>query len=367
MRALSIDLKNYRNFDIERFTPGENINIIYGDNAQGKTNLIEAIWLFTGGRSFRSAKDAELIKFGSDFAKLDMEFFSCGRNQTASIVIEGKRRRVTLNKVEKKSAASLVGSFCAVVFSPNHLSLVKDGPAGRRRFIDSALCQIKPAYCSAVLKYNHILNQRNRLLKEIKNRESLIDTLDVWDENLSFYGAAIVKERIEYIELVKSKAERFYSGISDGKENFSVFYKSNLQKNDIIEVEEIKKVFLEKLQNSRNEDLILGYTSVGAHRDDLCFKVNNLNAKSFASQGQQRSCVLALKLAEAEIVMEQTGQRPIILLDDVMSELDLKRQKYLISSIKDWQVFITCCEMSEIIDLDEPQKFEINGGKIRKI
>ncbi len=362
MRIQGLELENYRNFDKEHFNPNPGINIIYGDNAQGKTNLIEAIWLFTGGRSFSGAKDIELVKFGTDYAKLNLEFLALEREQEAEINIMEKRRKVSLNKVEKKSPSALIGAFCAVVFSPSHLSLVKDGPLKRRRFLDAALCQMKPKYCSALLRYNHTLGQRNALLKEAKANRPLLETLDIWDRNLSLYGSLIIKERLNYVSILEAKAGEFYRGISDGKEEFSVLYKSNLIKSGIID--NIEESFFSALEAHREEDLLLGYTSVGPHRDDLVLKVNNLNAKSFASQGQQRSCVLSLKLAEAEIFMKNTGQKPIILLDDVMSELDAKRQTYLMESIKDWQVLLTCCDPDNIIRLDYPQKFEIKNGKI---
>lgn len=362
MKVQGLELENYRNFDKEYFNPNPGINIIYGDNAQGKTNLIEAIWLFTGGRSFRGSKDTELVKFGENHARLNLEFFALEREQEAEINIMEKRRRVSLNKVEKRSPSALVGAFCAVVFSPSHLSLVKDGPLKRRRFLDAALCQMKPKYCSALLRYNHTLEQRNALLKEARNNRRLLETLDVWEKNLSVYGAMIIRERLNYVLKLEKKAGEFYRGISDGKEEFSVSYKSNLIKSGIIE--DIEDSFLSVLESHREEDLVLGYTSVGPHRDDLDLKVNNLNAKSFASQGQQRSCVLSLKLAEAEIFMKNTGQKPIILLDDVMSELDANRQTYLMESIKGWQVLLTCCDPDNIIKLDYPQKFEIRNGKI---
>lgn len=364
MKVLSLKLKNYRNFDNELFKPSDGINIIYGDNAQGKTNLIESIWLFTGGRSFRGSKDADLVKFNNDFAELKMDFFSEERNQEALIRIINKKRKISINKIEKNSPSSLIGTFCAVVFSPNHLSLVKDGPSDRRKFINTALCQLKPNYCAALLRYNHVLTQRNSLLKDIKYHKELLETLDVWEENLSNYGAIIIKERVKYIQLLQNKAKTFYRGISDDKESFSVLYKPNVIKYDIIEDDEIAVSFLDELKRHRKDDLMLGYTSIGPHRDDLSFNINSLNAKSFGSQGQQRSLVLSLKLAEASILKEQTNQMPVILLDDVMSELDSKRQKYLIDSIKEWQVFLTCCDPANIINLNGPKKFEIKNDKI---
>lgn len=364
MNVSKISLKNYRNFKEEVFSPKGGINIIYGDNAQGKTNLLEAIWLFTGGRSFRGSKDQELVKFDELYAELAMDFRSKKREQCAEIRIQDKKRKVSLNGIEKTSAAALVGNFCAVVFSPCHLSLVKDGPLQRRKFIDSSICQIKPSYCKTLSVYNHIINQRNTLLKDIRHYPDLLDTLEIWDQRLSDYGAVLLKERNDYCKLLKEEAQKVYSGIADGKEVLSLSYKSNFKEIDDLCLRDIKEGLLQSLKKQRQIDLNLGFTSVGPHRDDLNLEIDGKLLRAFASQGQQRSCVLALKIAEAIILMDKIGEKPIILLDDVMSELDRKRQKYLMDVIKDFQVFISLCEPSSVVFDEEFEKFKVEKGKI---
>lgn len=333
--------------------PQDGINIIFGENAQGKTNVLEAIWLFTGGRSFRGAKDAELVAFHQPKATIALDFFSQEREQHADITVLNGRRSVKLNGVQKKSASQLIGTFCAVIFSPEHLSLVKEGPSGRRNFLDAALCQIKPAYAALLSHYNHTLIQRNALLKDIPRHAELLDTLSVWDERLVRYGTEVVRQRRSYVQALSAPAAEVYAGISGGKESFGLSY--------LCTAEDLAAA----LVGARREDLQSGHTTVGPHRDDLEITVNDLSARSFGSQGQQRSLVLALKLAEADVLQMKTGERPVILLDDVMSELDGGRQDYLLNHLKNRQVFITCCEPDLAGRLKQGARFEVKGGVIR--
>lgn len=362
MKINRLKFDNYRNLKDGIIYPDKNVNILYGDNAQGKTNILESIWLFTGGRSFRGSKDRELINFDTNKSELEMDFFSKDRDQKATIKIENNKRYAILNNVKKNTASSLIGSFCSVVFSPVHLSLIKDGPNLRRKFIDAAICQIKPSYAPLLLKYNHTLLQRNTLIKDIKYHPELIDTLDIWDSKLSKYGSLIISQRIKYIEKLKKSSQRIYSGISDGKEKFDIYYKTpfiSSTKSDIIE-----SYLLEEFEKNRKLDLKLGFTTIGPHRDDISIEINEKSSRNYASQGQQRSCVLALKLAEAEILTSSIGEEPIVLLDDVMSELDNRRQDYILNSIKGFQVFITCCEPSTVLRLTNGKKFKIEKGRI---
>ena len=362
MRVLSLAFSNYRNLRASTFCPAENVNVIYGDNAQGKTNLLEAIWLFTGGRSFRGAKDAELIAFLEKKAVLNLEFFAQNREQTASIDLAYPKRKITLNGVEKKSSAALVGNFCAVVFSPVHLYLVKEGPMIRRKFLDAAICQIKPAYAAALHKYNQTLLQRNSLLKDLRFHADLLDTLEIWEEKLARYGAFLISERLKYCEQLGPHAKQVYAGISDGKEQLFLAYQASF--GALEDGENLEQKLFSCLQKKRVDDLAAGYTSVGPHRDDLELSLNGRSVKAFGSQGQQRSCVLALKLAEASILRARIDEKPIILLDDVMSELDVSRQNYLLDFVKDWQVFITCCDASGILGRNDGKKFRIENGEI---
>ena len=362
MLVRSLKLKNYRNIKELYFEPSENINIIFGENAQGKTNLIEALWLFTGCKSFRTSKDNELIRFDSDFSVAELDFFAFEREQTAKITVE-KKRTAFLNGVELSSPSKLIGEFTTVVFSPVHLSLIKDGPNARRRFIDTALCQLKPRYASFLQKYNKAVHQRNFLLKDAAFHPELLDTLDVWDERICQLAAVIIKERLNYISLLTPAAGEIYNGLSDGKEQMGIFYQSGASFSSENE-DEIYFKLREIFKENRKEDLISKTTSAGPHRDDIEITVNGLSARSFGSQGQQRSCAIALKLGEAEIVSSFTGEKPVALLDDVMSELDESRQDYILNKIGGWQVFITCCDKTQVLRLCEGRTFEMKNGEL---
>lgn len=344
MFVKSLSFENYRNLKNTTIMPTESINVICGDNAQGKTNLLECLWLFTGGRSFRGSKDSELISFGQNYAKIQLCFNSCGRDQNIEINIKNGRRSAVLNDVPKSYVSQIIGVFCAVVFSPDHLTLVKNGPEERRNFIDGALCQIKPSYAAALSKYKRILNERNALLKDIPKHRELSDTLDIWDERLAIEGALISSERAEYIKKLSQPATKFYDGISNGKEQLLLEYKTGFNGNENMTRVELKNSLLESLRKKQNDDIYAGFTTTGVHRDDLTIKINGYDAKSFGSQGQQRSAVLSMKLAEASVLGNDKGEKPVILLDDVLSELDPSRQDYLLNRLDGLQVFITCCE-----------------------
>ncbi len=346
MYIKSIHFENYRNLKNAVFIPYNGINVICGDNAQGKTNLIECIWLLTGGRSFRGSKDSELIAFDSQSANIKAEFYAGGRDQTIEISIRGNHRTAVLNDVPKNYMSQIIGVFCAVIFSPHHLTLIKNGPEERRNFIDGALCQIKPSYAARLTKYRRVLNERNALLKDIPRHRELEDTLDIWDEKLAYEGALIARERISYTAQLSQSAIPYYQGISGGKEQLSLAYRSGCDADFSMSPEEIKQHLLQKLRERHNDDIDCGYTVSGVHRDDLTVKINERDAKSFGSQGQQRSAVLALKLAEAAVLGQAKDETPVILLDDVLSELDASRQEYLLQKLPSRQVFITCCESS---------------------
>ncbi len=340
----SISFENYRNLKTAKIFPSKGINVICGDNAQGKTNIVECLWLFTGGRSFRGSKDNELTTFGTQSSKIKISFNSRERDQTLEILIKNNKRTAILNDVPKSYMSQIVGSFCAVVFSPDHLTLIKNGPDERRSFIDAALCQIKPSYTTHLGRYKRIINERNSLLKDIPKHRELEDTLDIWNERLANEGALIAAERLEYTEKLKESSLKFYKGISDGKEELEIIYKSSFGGKNGMTKEELKSNMLSSLSKRQSDDIYCGFTSIGIHRDDISIKINSREARSFGSQGQQRSAVLSMKLAEAEILANEKGEAPVILLDDVLSELDSSRQNYLLNKLEGLQVFITCCE-----------------------
>ncbi len=363
MKINSVELNNFRNISALKLEADSGVNVIYGENAQGKTNILESIWLFTGCKSFRKAKDNELIKFNEEFYKINLEFQDNSREKSSRIIASDKKKSVFHNGVPLKRSSELIGSFYAVIFSPSHLSLIKDGPSARRRFLDTALCQIKPGYAENLAKYKHSLLQRNAILKDIHINSGLYDLLDTWDENLAKYSALVINERLKYIDLLSRYSSDIYSGISENKEKISIFYSQNCF-DEGITVEDIRDSELEKIKKSRKEDIIYKSTSVGPHRDDIEILIDNVSARSFGSQGQQRSCALALKLGESEIIKEKTGEMPVALLDDVMSELDEKRQDYILNHINDRQVFLTCCDPSQVLRLCGGKSFLIKKGEI---
>ena len=362
MKINSIEIENFRN--IENLSlKFSDVNIIYGENAQGKTNLVEAIYLFTGAKSFRGVKDKELIQFGKEYSRLKIEFENNSRIQNAEINIKNKRT-ASLNGIKKKSSSQLGEELKAVIFSPVHLSMVKDGPLERRRFIDNALCQLKANYRNVIKEYSRCLIQRNMLLKDIPKNPSLEDMLYIWDKNLAISGAKIIYQRQKYIEALLPYAREVFDGLSKGREMLDFRLKGPFNYEGL-SVEEIQKQLMFALDNNRGNDIINKITTIGPHRDNLEIMINKKSARSFGSQGQQRSCVLALKLAEASLLKEMTEDEPLALLDDVMSELDISRQDYILNHIKDWQVFITCCDANTVLRLKEGKTFHIeNGGLI---
>lgn len=361
MKINSINIENFRN--IEKLDLDfDDVNIIYGQNAQGKTNLIEAIYLFTGSKSFRGVKDRELIRFGCDFSKLKIDFESENRNQNAEIRIDGKRTAY-LNGIKKKSPSALGEELKAVIFSPVHLSMVKDGPSERRRFIDNALCQLKYNYRNVLKEYNRALSQRNMLLKDISKNSSLADMLYIWDKNLAATGAKIIYQRNKYVEALLPFAKEVFDGLSGGREEIDLVLKGPFDYRDL-SLKEIENKLLITFEKSRGSDFMNRITTAGPHRDDMEILINSKSARTYGSQGQQRSCVLALKLAEASLLKEMTQNEPLALLDDVMSELDITRQDYILNHIKNWQVFITCCDADTVLRLKKGKTFHIENGGI---
>ena len=358
MKIKNISIENFRNIE-QLNLEFDDVNIIWGENAQGKTNLIEAIFLFTGSKSFRGAKDSQLIKMGEEQSRLKIDFEGSGREQYAEINIKNKRI-ASLNGVKKKSTSLLSDEIKAVIFSPVHLNMIKDGPGERRKFVDAALCQLKSNYRNLLKEYNRCLDQRNILLKDLKNNPELDSLLYIWNKNLAISGAKIIYQRLKYIEALSPYVKDIFSGISSGNEEIELKYQSFDE--FTADVAEIEKKLLRALENNKIQDMMNRATSVGPHRDDIEILINNMSARAYGSQGQQRSCVLALKLAEANLLEQITKKEPIALLDDVMSELDEKRQDYILNHIKNRQVFITCCDKETILRLKKGKTFHIEKG-----
>ena len=366
MRISRLHLEQFRNIESLSVFPCETVNIIYGDNAQGKTNLLEAIWLLSGAKSFRGAKDADLIRFGESRALIESDFFCAGRQQTSKIQLEGKKT-AWLNDIRQDSITAFAGIFTTVVFSPSHLGLVKDGPAGRRKFLDTSICQITPRYIGMIGQYQRILLQRNTLLKDISYASALLDTLDIWDEKLSALGGVIIRMRMEYTRRLQKEAEDIYKGISMERESFSLDYRPfELPVQEGQTQREISSLLLEKMMQNRSEDLRSGSTGIGPHRDDLEISINGRSVRSFGSQGQQRSSVLALKLVESRCIGDILGEWPVILLDDVMSELDQNRREYLLNHLTGSQIFITCCDKGYFSRLEGGRVFRMEHGQLEQ-
>ncbi len=353
MKVLNLSLKNFRNIEDTFLEADSGMNVICGENAQGKTNILEAIWLFTGAKSFRNSKDKEFVKFGENKAQIKLDFISEGIEKEAFIEIEEKRKAV-LNDNKLKSPSLLAGNFNAIIFSPNDLSIVKDGPSIRRRFLDIAIGQLYPSYIELLKKYLRAVAQRNKIIKDLKYDSTLSLMLDIFEEEIAEAGEKIIDYRKKYIENLNLFLPKVYNGLSAGKESLETSYICSFSGED----------FKEKLKESRKEDMFSAVTSIGPHRDDLEFKINGVSARSFGSQGQKRSVALALKLAEAEVIKSKVGECPIFLLDDVMSELDPKRQDFILNHIEGMQTFLTCCDPSNFKNLKAGKIFEVKKGQI---
>lgn len=377
MKVDRLKATNFRNLEDITFLPCPGVNVLCGDNAQGKTNLIEAIWLFSGTRSFRGSKDAEFISFGKPFCRLELDFCGRGLHNNASLAISDTKKAM-LGGIKLNSAAGFSGNFCSVVFSPEHLELVKSGPLLRRRFIDSAITEIIPRHETALSEYRELLHQRNALLKDLSNHSELLDTLEVWDEKLVQIGARIVFTRLRYLKRLSEKAKQIYNGIAEkpgsevSGEHLTIDYAAALieypqnLENSHEAILQISKKLADCLKSQRSYEIDQGCTRVGPHRDDIEIKIGEKPARLFASQGQQRSAVLALKLAEAQVLTETIGESPVLLLDDVMSELDRFRQNYILNHIGDCQVFITCCDPAGLENLSGGSVFNVKSGKIEQ-
>lgn len=362
MKITQFSATNLRNLKEFSLTADESVNVIFGENAQGKTNILEGMWLFSGMRSFRGAKDKEIINFDAQNMSLQVDFYGGLRDHTAKLFVDEKKH-LTLNGIKESNFKKISEFFKIIIFSPVHLSLIKDGPSVRRSFVDDALYQLKAGYRVLVNEYTKALTQRNALLKDARHNSSLIMLLEIWEERLCYLGARVILQRKRYIEQILPFLRDIFSDLSSGKEEISLTY-SQTGCEEGEELDEIQKKMLTAMRKNRQEDFISLSTGVGPHRDDLIIEINGKSARSFGSQGQQRSCALALKLSEARLLEKITGEAPVILLDDVMSELDAGRQRYVFNNIEKNQVFITCCEPPTLLKNDSFKVFEVRNGEI---
>ena len=356
MLVKNIKCVNFRNIADIKVEPCEQMNVICGENAQGKTNLIEAIWLFTGAKSFRSAKDSSFLMKEKSKGFCVLDFDSLGTEYTAKMEF-GEKRTAFLNDKALSSPSKLAGKFNAIVFSPSDLSLVSDGPAVRRHFLDLAIGQLYPAYINILKDYTRAVTQRNQIIKDYKYDSTLGVMLDVFEEEIALNGKKIIEHRKKYLERLKEFIPQIYYGLSSGKEKIDAQYVCSSEGFDLIK----------KLHDIRKDDMYSGVTSVGPHRDDIDLTINGLAARGYGSQGQKRSIALSIKLSQAEVIKNVAGESPVCLLDDVMSELDPNRQNYILNHIRGWQSFLTCCDPYNCSGLKDGTIFNVENGEIKRV
>ncbi len=362
MRITEEKIRDFRNIREAVFRPSAGVNVICGENGQGKTNLIESIFLLTGAKSFRHAKDKELIRKDSEgFSVIESTFFAGEREQQVRLTISEKGRMASLNRGAERKASELAGEICCVVFSPDHLELVKGTPAQRRKFLDTALCQLSARYYRDLKDYSRLLLQKNTLLKDARSISAAFDMLDVYDEGLAATAAGIISARRDFCARLDEISREAYSSVSGGRERMSLSYSST------VSGETGRESCLYALRSFRQEDLKAGFTQVGPHRDDLEIMLDGEGARIFASQGQQRTAVLSLKMAEAAMFREKLGEEPILLLDDVLSELDGSRQEFLLRRLGGSQAIITCCEPNFIERRTGAAVFRMDGGEMEEL
>ena len=349
MQCNRIEVTNFRNIEHAQVEFDSGVNVLVGDNAQGKTNLLEAIYLCALGKTFRGAKDAELVRFGQEECSIVQHFSDSAREQIIEMQLGTKaRRRVYHNGVSLARTSQLLGNFRVVLFCPEHLSLVKDGPAERRNFLDVAISQLHPAYIRSLQKYNQLLKQRNSLLKLAEtDRKTFDDTIELWSAQLAHEAAYIASVRYEYVKKLNAHVGAFFTGMSGERESVCVRYmgKAHVEEDMYADKEYCERAYQRLYMSHHDREIAAGSTLWGIHRDDLEIELNGKYARIFASQGQQRSIALAMKMAEGEISRENCGQEyPVFLFDDVLSELDAGRRAYLLGEIHDRQVIMTSCE-----------------------
>ena len=352
----NIKLNNFRNYNNKEINLHENINVFFGENAQGKTNIIESIFLCSIGKSFRTNKEKELIKFNEEKTLVEINYEKSDR--TGNIKIEiGEKKQVYLNGIKIKKLSELLGNINVVIFTPDDINILKGGPQNRRKFLDIMISQLRPNYMHILSLYNKTLEQRNNYLKQIKIEKKDENLLDIWDEKLIDYGIKIYEYRKEFLEKIKNKIKNIHQVITNGKENLEIEYIS-----DAI----TRQNFINELKSRRKLDIIKGYTTKGIHRDDFIIYINKKEVGTFGSQGQNRTAMLSLKLSELQVIYDDIGEYPILLLDDFMSELDSKRRESFLNNIKDIQVIITCTEKLRLENLKYFSYNVIDGDIIEK-
>ena len=343
----SLELSSFRNYGLLDMTFDAGTNILYGDNAQGKTNILEAIYLCATTKSHRGTKDKDIVNFEEEEAHIRLILEKKEEERRIDMHLrKNKSKGIAIDGVKIKKASQLLGLLNAVFFSPEDLAIIKNGPAERRRFVEMELCQLDSVYLYNLNSYNRIVNQRNRLLKDMYFTPELKNTLDVWDMQLSEFGARVIERRAAFVNQLNGIIGSIHDSLSGGKEKLSIAYEPDTSPGD----------FERKMMMARDRDIRLKQSTVGPHRDDFAFVANGVDIRRFGSQGQQRTAALSLKLSEIELVKLLTGDTPVLLLDDVLSELDSSRQNYLLNHLGEIQTIVTCTGLDEFVN----NRFEIN-------
>ena len=351
----NIKLSNFRNYNKKEINLYENINVFYGENAQGKTNIIESIFLCSIGKSFRTNKEKELIKFNEEKALIEINFKKSDREGKIQIEI-GDKKQIYLNGIKLKKLSELLGNINIVIFTPDDINILKGGPQNRRKFLDIMISQLRPNYMHVLTLYNKTLEQRNNYLKQIKIENKNPELLEIWDEKLIEYGMKIYEYRKEFIDKIQNKIKEIHKEITQNKEEIEIKYFSDAN---------TRQNFINELKSRKKLDIIKGFTTKGIHRDDFVVYINGREVEIYGSQGQHRTAILSLKLSELKVIYDEIGEYPILLLDDFMSELDDKRRKNFLNNIKDIQVIITCTEKIILENL-EYFSYNVIDGNIKE-
>lgn len=360
MIVKSLELSNFRNYESLDISFSPQTNILFGNNAQGKTNILEAVYLGGTTKSHRGSKDKEMIKWDNEEAHIRLKIERNGIEHKIDMHLkQNKTKGVAIDGIPIKKASEIFNIINVVSFSPEDLSVIKDGPAERRRFIDMELCKLDKLYLYNLANYNKVLNQRNILLKQISFKPELEETLIVWDKQLVSFGQYIITARTEFIKELNDINKDVHKKLTDGKEEVNLIYEANVKEND----------FQDRIRASFQRDIMTKMTNTGPHRDDLCLYVNGKDVRKFGSQGQQRTAALALKLSEIELIKLKIKDLPVILLDDVLSELDRTRQQQLLKSIEGVQTIITCTGLEEFVNdrIISDSIYKVTNGAIEKI
>ena len=362
----SLLLEGFRNYDFIETEFSTNVNIIAGNNAQGKTNLLEAIFYLTGGRSFRTVNDRDLIKFDKESANISSIIYSGNREQKIEAKLaRGKRKQLFINGVRQKTAAALSGKLTAVLFYPDDLNIIRAGASERRKLMDTALCQLRPRYAAAFSEFGRLYLQKTRILRDYHEKPSLLEALDEYNYRLAQMSAELIYYRAGFSQLLSEKSAEIHREFSGSADALKITYQTvKTIDNPLQKPEKLLPMLLEHQQSHKKAEIDSGLCLSGAHKDDLEVEINGTAARHFASQGQARTAALSIKLAEREIHFDDRGEYPVLLLDDVLSELDRSRQNFILNRINEGQVFITCCEDEHIAERTGGMVIHVEDGQI---